>query len=79
MGEPVAAQDRERMSLAEAARRCGHSAVSLRQAARRGTLKAHRVGAGNRATWFTTERDLAEYLAARRSWKAYRVELIREG
>jgi helix-turn-helix protein len=71
--------DVEHISLAEAARRCGHSAVTLRQAAQRGRLQAHRVGEGNRATWFTTERDLAAYLAGRRSWKTYRAELIRQG
>ena len=69
----------ELISLADAARRCGHSAVALRQAAQRGTLKAHRVGEGNRATWFTAERDLLAYLAARRSWKTYRTQLNRGG
>jgi hypothetical protein len=64
----------ERLSLADAARHTGHSAVSLRQAAQRGTLRAERIGEGNRATWYTTTEALAAYLAARRSWKAYGVK-----
>lgn len=61
----------ERLTIAEAARRSNHAPVSLRQAAQRGTLKAERVGEGNRATWYTTADDLAAYLAARRSWKTH--------
>ena len=68
----MSANERGRMTLAEAARRSGHSPVALRQAAQRGTLKAERVGDGNRATWYTSEAALAEYLAQRRSWKTYR-------
>ena len=68
----MAPDERGRMTLAEAARRSGHSPVALRQAAQRGTLHAERVGDGNRATWYTSEAALAEYLAQRRSWKTYR-------
>lgn len=63
------APDDERITLAEAARSSTHHPVSLRQAAQRGTLRATRVGEGNRATWYTTRDDLAAYLQNRRSWK----------
>lgn len=62
------------MSLAEAARHTGHSEVSLRQAVRRGRLRARREGVSNRATYYTTAGDLRAYLAGRRSWKGYRGE-----
>lgn len=61
----------ERITLTEAARRSGHSGVALRQAACRGSLKAERVGEGNRATWFTTAAALADYLASRKTWRTY--------
>ena len=66
------AGSRERMTLAEAAHRCGHSPVTLRQAAQRGSLSVERVGEGRRSTLYVTVADLTEYLAKRRSWKAYR-------
>jgi hypothetical protein len=65
MGEEPA----EAISLAEAARRTGHAAVSLRQAAHRGRLAAWQMGEGNRATWYTTPAALAAYLHSRRTWR----------
>ncbi len=60
------------MTLAEAARVSGHSAVTLRQAAQRGRLRVERVGEGNRATLYVTADDLEAYLAGRRTWRDYR-------
>lgn len=61
----------ERISMADAARRSGHSAVALRKAAQRGALRAERIGDGVRATYYTTARDLDAYLDGRRTWRAY--------
>ena len=68
----MAGDETRRLTLTEAAQRSGHSPVTLRQAAQRGTLQAERVGEGNRATWYITEAALTEYLARRRTWKGYR-------
>jgi hypothetical protein len=59
------------ITLAEAARRSGHSPVTLRQAAQRRTLKVQRVGEGNRATLYTTMQDVTAYLDHRRTWRSY--------
>lgn len=69
----------QRITLAEAARRSGHSPVSLRQAAQRGTLKAEKVGEGNRATWYTTEAALSAYLKQRYSWKTHGAGISDDG
>ncbi len=66
------APDEEWITLAEAAKLSDHHPVSLQQAARRGALRATLIGAGNRATWYTTRDDLAAYLTGRRTWKHYR-------
>ena len=67
----MTADAREWMTLAEAARLCGHSPVTLRQAAQRGALHTRRVGEGRRATLYTTRDALHAYLANRRTWRAY--------
>jgi hypothetical protein len=64
----------DRLTLAEAARLTGHSAVSLRQAVRLGRLKAKRVGEANRSTLYVTRADLDAYLHARRTWRTYHGE-----
>jgi hypothetical protein len=61
----------QRLTLAEAARRSGHSPVTLRQAVQRGALRAARVGEGNRSTLYVTLADLRAYLERRRAWRGY--------
>jgi excisionase family DNA binding protein len=59
------------LTLVEAARLSGHAAVSLRQAIHRGSLRATKVGSGNRATYLVARADLDAYLAQRHSWRGY--------
>jgi hypothetical protein len=59
------------LTLAEAGRRCGHAAVTLKQAIWRNSLRATKVGTGNRATYFVTPAAVDAYLAQRRSWRTY--------
>jgi len=65
------ADEEQRLTLAEAARRSGHSPVTLRQAVQRGALRAERVGEGNRSTLYVTLDDLRAYLERRRAWRGY--------
>jgi hypothetical protein len=67
----LSSEETQWITLAEAARRCGHSPVTLRQAVQRGRLKAKREGDGNRATLHTTQADLEMYLTRRRTWRGY--------
>ena len=62
--------DVQRLTLAEAARQCDHSPVSLRKAVQRGALRAERMGEGRRSTLYVTLADVQAYLEHRRTWRS---------
>jgi excisionase family DNA binding protein len=61
----------EPITLAEAAKRYGLTHDYLRQIARRGRLRARKIG----RDWFTTAADVEDYLATREKKGAYRNDL----
>jgi hypothetical protein len=69
MGKRAAAH--ELISLAEASRRYGLSGDYLRTIARKGRLKAQKIG----RDWLTTPYDVEAYLGSRKKKGAYRDDL----
>ena len=61
----------ELISLAEAAERYGFSTAYLRQLARKGRLKAKKVG----RDWVTTWADVEEYIRSRKKRGVYREDI----
>ena len=61
----------ELISLAEAAERYGFITAYLRQLARKGRLKAKKVG----RDWVTTWADVEEYIRSREKRGAYREDI----
>jgi hypothetical protein len=53
----------ELITLDEAGEIIGRAPVSLREAARKGKLRARRMGTGPGSVWITTRADVAEYQA----------------
>ncbi|HIP97078.1 MAG TPA: DNA-binding protein [Anaerolineae bacterium] len=61
----------ELISLAEAARRYGFSQDYLSKLARKGRLKAQKIG----RNWVTTPADVEQYIRSRRRRGAYRNDI----
>jgi excisionase family DNA binding protein len=66
-----AGDKQELISLTEAAEQYGFSAAYLRQLARKGRLKAKKVG----RDWVTTWADVEEYIHSREKRGAYRADI----
>jgi len=65
-------QDKQELiSLAEAAERYGFNRDYLSELARRGRLKAHKIG----NMWVTTPADVEAYIASRQRRGAYRDDI----
>jgi len=67
-------QDRDKhelISLAEASERYGFSAAYLRELARKGRLRATKVG----RDWVTTPADVEEYVRSRKRRGVYREDI----
>ena len=58
------------LTLEEAAEIIGRAAVSLREAARKGKLRARLIGRAQHGVWVTTRADVSEYqaLVAETAW-----------
>ena len=74
--EPSASEDKTRLiSLPEAAEIYGFNPVYLSHLARRGRLKAHKIG----KMWVTTAQNVEEYIASRQKIGAYRDDIAIDG
>jgi len=70
MPEP---DDKTRLiSLADAAAMYGFSHVYLKQIAKKGRLKAQKIG----GVWLTTPRDMEDYIQSRQPRGAYRRDIL---
>ena len=70
--EPSASEDKTRLiSLPEAAELYGFNRVYLNELARKGRLKAQKIG----GVWLTTPQDLEIYIASRQKRGVYRGDI----
>jgi hypothetical protein len=72
MPDDASSQDKTRLiSLPEAAEIYGFSAGYLNNLARKGRLKANKVG----GTWITTPKDIEDYIRSRQDRGVYRDDI----